>query len=305
MKQKLIIYLIFSILSVLIFYAVSRQNLKKRMRSITLVKDEQALLKERKQKRKKNLINLTYIPDSILAAVNGAALNIRVDEFVLIWISVTLLPALIWNIFTDNLLQTIIIAVIGSILPPLYINIVTGKRREKFANQLGDALMLMSNSLRSGFSFEQSLYTVGENMADPIASEFMTVQRELNVGISLEQSLDSLGERMQNADIRLLTSAVLIQRKVGGNLAEIMDTISKTIQDRIKLKNHIATITAQGKASGILIGTLPIALFVVISMINPEYMSIMYETLFGRILCATGIVMEILGFIVIKKMIDL
>lgn len=298
------------ILTIILIYVVvssmsSGKEVKNRINS--LASDEryaysQAL--KRRAKEKKG-INLVYVPNVIRNNVANSGINIRVEEFILVWVSLAVVPALIWNIFSGNLLQSIIIAVICAVIPPLYVSSATNNRKKKFGVQLGDALLLLSNSLRSGFSFEQALGTVAENMPDPVATEFKTVEKELNVGVSLEQSLNSLGERMSNKDVELLTSAVLIQRQVGGNLAEIVDTISETITERIKLKNRVNALTAQGKISGIMIGSLPVALFVIISMINPDYMEIMYTTTFGKIATAIGLVMEVLGFIVIKKMVQI
>lgn len=125
------------------------------------------------------------------------------------------------------------------------------------------------------------------------------------MGVPLEKVLNSLTKRTKNKDLELLTSAVLIQRKVGGNLADILETISVTIQERIRLKNHIKTITAQGKYSGYLIGAIPVFLYLAFSVISPGYMSVMYTSTYGYVLSALVVILEIVAFIIIKKMITL
>ena len=187
----------------------------------------------------------------------------------------------------------------------MFISIKTKKRKETFNNQLGDVLMLLSNSLRAGFTFEQALRSVAEDLPDPIGTEFMRIVQDVELGGDLERAMDDVANRMESEDMKLINTAVSIQRKVGGNLSNILDNISETIMDRIMIKKKINTLTAQGRISGLIISVLPVVLVVLISIINPEYMEPMFTTTFGHILLGLSVIMELLGFIFIKKTIDI
>ena len=260
---------------------------------------------EVKNNRRKKELSFLRIPQSIRRAVSDSGLLLRVEEYVMIWISLTIIPALIFFLFSENFLITVLLVAAGAAAPPVFLKVKKNSRLKKFGVQLGDALMLIANGLRAGFSFEQVLENVSKDMPDPISSEFARVSRELKMGMTLEESLTSLTDRIGNTDMRLLTSAVLIQRQVGGNLAEILDTISGTISDRINIKNHVSSLTAQGRISGIIVGLIPVFMYIAISVANPEYMSVFSETTFGHILLIVAVVMEVGGFLIIRKMSNL
>lgn len=255
--------------------------------------------------KRRNLPQFIKIPESVRADIAASGIPLRTEEFVMIWISIVFFPVLIFSVLGQGIFITICLAIIMSLVPPIFVKIKRKKRLDLFGVQLGDALPLISNGLRAGFSFEQALVSVAKDMPDPIAQELTRATRELAMGVSLEKVLNSLGERMENADMQLLTSAVLIQRKVGGNLADILETISETIQGRIRLKNHINTLTAQGRYSGYLIGAVPVFLLFILSAVSPDYMSVLWTTTYGIALLCLAVVMEIAAFIIIKKMITL
>lgn len=305
-------YILFAILSVLIFVfvylvTVKRDRLPERLRKIEKSFADSTVRENGTpvSTKKKRELSFLHIPKSVANAVRDSGLLLRVEEYVMIWISLATLPALLYFIISRKIMQTVLIVGIGTALPPIFLIIKKNSRLKKFSTQLGDALMLIANGLRAGFSFEQVLESAAKDMADPISSEFLRVSRELKMGLSLEDSLTALTERMENADMRLLTSAVLIQRQVGGNLAEILDTISGTIQDRIKIKNHVSSLTAQGKISGLIVGLVPVFLYIAISAANPEYMEVFSETTYGHVLLIVAVTMETAGFLIIRKMSNL
>lgn len=257
------------------------------------------------KQEKKRTLRFIRIPERVQNDIIASGIAIRIEEFVIIWISLVFFPAILVYIFGGSTLLCACIAFLMALLPPIYIKMKRQKRLELFGVQLGDALPLIANGLRAGFSFEQALGAVAKDMPDPISQEISKSCRELAIGVPLEKVLTSLTERTENKDLQLLTSAVLIQRKVGGNLADILDTISATIQERIRLKNRIKTLTAQGKYSGYLIGAVPALLYIAFSIISPSYMSVMYTTTYGYILTGVAIMLEISAFIIIKRMITL
>lgn len=248
------------------------------------------------------LLNKLYMPAQLRSAIRTAGISILPEEFMLIWLSAVMLPALIAYIISNNFLIVLIIAFLGGVLPVVYLRIKTQQRSALFATQLADTLQMLSNSLRSGFSFEQALTSIQKDGTPPASDEFGRAASELNFGMSLEDALNGVTERMQNTDMKLLTSAVLIQQKTGGNLANLVDTISGTIRERIKLQKNIKALTAQGRMSGYVIGALPVVLFILISTINPSYMSMFYTTTLGKALIVASIFLELIAFVIIKKM---
>ncbi|WP_161484957.1 type II secretion system F family protein [Neomoorella mulderi] len=177
------------------------------------------------------------------------------------------------------------------------------KRRIKFNGQIGDALVVMANALRSGFSFLQAMDMVRREMPDPIAKEFGTALLEMNWGSSTETALLGLTERVKSDDLDLVITAVLIQRQVGGNLAEILDNIAHTIKERVRIKGEIKTLTAQGRISGLIIGLLPIVLSTVIYLLNPGYLSLLFTTKTGVIMLLSAVLAQLMGVIMIRRII--
>jgi len=157
-----------------------------------------------------------------------------------------------------------------------------GKRLRAFDKQLGDTLVLLSNALKAGYSFAQAIATVSKSAQPPIADEFSRATREMALGISVDDALNHMTKRNNSEDFDLMVTAVQIHRVVGGNLAEILDTIANTIRERVRIKGEIRTLTAQARASGWIITILPIALAGILSLISPEYFNPMFkETLAG------------------------
>lgn len=306
--MKLILYLLFCVCLGLIIYIgfFKKDPIDARLDEIGKdpFESPDAAANAQKQEKKKAL-RFIRIPDRVQNDIIASGIAMRIEEFVMIWISLVFFPSIFVYIFGGSTLVCVCIAFVMALLPPLYIKTKRQKRLALFGVQLGDALPLIANGLRAGFSFEQALGSVAKDMPDPISQEVSKACRELAMGVPLEKVLTSLTERTENKDLQLLTSAVLIQRKVGGNLADILETISATIQERIRMKNRIKTLTAQGKYSGYLIGAVPAFLYVAFSIISPSYMSVMYTTTYGYILTFVAITLEIVAFIIIKKMITL
>ena len=197
------------------------------------------------------------------------------------------------------------LAAVGAFLPILFVKIKKGRRIKNFESQLGDTLIMMCNGLRSGFSFQQAMENVANDMPAPIGIEFGRVCNEIRYGATMEEALSNMVDRVKSPDLMLVVSAVLIQRTTGGNLSEILTTISQTIRDRIKIKGEISSITAQGRMSDMIIGALPICIAVVLMVINPDYMSTFFTTSTGKIMLAVSVVMEILGFFAIRKVVTI
>ncbi len=178
-------------------------------------------------------------------------------------------------------------------------------RRTAFVNQLGDCLTMVANAMRAGFSFLQAMDLVSKEMEPPISEEFAHVMREMNLGARIEKALDDMDKRVDSPDFSLMVTAVLIQRQVGGNLAQILDTISDTINERIRMRREVMALTAQGRASGWVLAALPVGLAGILSVVNPGYLTPLLEDPIGRMAIAGALVMEVIGFLVIQRVVDI
>ena len=171
-----------------------------------------------------------------------------------------------------GLLSALIFAVVGYFIPDWYVKFRQGKRLSAFNDQLSDTITLLANSLRSGYSFLQSMEMVARESPPPMGAEFRRVIREVGLGLSTQDALNNLVRRMPSEDLDLMITAVNIQQEVGGNLAVILDTIGHTIRERVRIKGEIRTLTAMGRVSGYLVAFLPIGIMITLNFINPEFM---------------------------------
>jgi tight adherence protein B len=236
-----------------------------------------------------------------------ADLKLRTSEFFMIQIGTTALLALIAGVrfgFSLGSLPEIFIAgLIGYIIPGRYVRYRIAQRLKAFNNQLGDTLTLLSNAIKAGYSFAQAIDTVAKNAVPPIADEFGRAVREMNLGGSPDEALQNITKRVASPDFDLVATAYSIHRTVGGNLAEILDNISYTIRERVRIKGEIATLTAQARASGTLITFLPIVLAVFMYFVTPTYFRPMFENFVGWVLIAIGVFMIFVGNLIIRRVV--
>ena len=199
----------------------------------------------------------------------------------------------------------IIGVVLGYFLPRFWVGRRIGGRLSAFNKQLPDTITLLSNSLRAGSSFLQSIELVSRETPAPMGEEMLRVVREVNLGLGMEEALHNMVRRIKSEDLDLMVTAISIQQSVGGNLAEILDTIAFTIRERVRIKGEVNTLTAQGRYSGYLVAFLPIAIAGMINMISPAFMKPLFEQTIGQILIGVGGVMMTIGFFAIKKITDI
>jgi len=233
--------------------------------------------------------------------LDKADILLRVDEFIGLNIITTLGAGFLGLLFTENVVRAFICAAVGALMPVLFLYIQKSKRANMLSEEIGESLTGMSNSLRAGYSFQQAMDLVSKETQGPLGKEYRRTLREINLGVTTEQALQNLINRVQNEDLELMISSVLIQRSIGGNLAEMFDKIADTIRQRIRMKGEVRVLTAQGRVSSLIIGLMPVFLIVVISIINPGYLNFFFETTLGWILLASAVVSEIIGFILIQK----
>jgi tight adherence protein B len=203
-------------------------------------------------------------------------------------------------------------AVLGFWLPKFWLNRRKGQRLKAFNRGLADTITLIANALRSGSSFLQAIEMVVREAQPPISTEFSRVIREVNLGLPFEQALANMVRRVRSEDLELMTTAISIQHQVGGNLAEILDSIAFTIRERVRIKGEIKSLTAQQRMSGYVVGFLPIGLVGILMTIAPKFMDPMFQKppeLFGLpaglIILGVGGFMMFLGFMAIRKIVDI
>lgn len=204
-----------------------------------------------------------------------------------------------------NLLLALAGAVLFFEIPFLVMRIRTRRRMKVFNRQLGDALILIANSLRTGYSFIQSFDLVAREMQPPMSTEFSRTIKEMNLGMTTEDALEKMSKRLQSNDLDLVITAVLIQRQVGGNLAELLDNLARTIRERVRIRGHIQTLTAQGRISGIIVTLLPLILGLIIYSLNPEYIELLFTNSVGSKLLAAAFVSQIIGVILIRRIVNI
>lgn len=179
------------------------------------------------------------------------------------------------------------------------------RRRKKFTNQLGDMLTMVANALRAGFSFMQAFELISREMDAPMGREVQLVVNEVNLGNTIESALDNMQRRVASPDFELVVTAVLIQRQVGGDLASILDTISETIAERVRMRREVLALTAQGRASGWVLAAIPIGLFIILYMMSPSYLSPLLDTDIGRMCIVGAFILEVIGFFVIQRIVNI
>lgn len=235
-----------------------------------------------------------------------AGLPLRGAEFLVICIGAALLGgAFVFVASGGNPLIGIGGAFINFWLPFLMVKMRTEKRMKEFNKQLGDALILIANSLRTGYSFMQAVDMVSREMRPPISVEFARTLKEMNLGVTTEEAMGNMAKRIDSDDLDLVITAVLIQRQVGGNLSEVLDNIARTIRERVRIRGEIKTLTAQGRVSGYVVSFLPVGLGLIIYLMNPEYMSLLFTHPVGRLMLVAGLVSQLIGIMLIRRIVDI
>ncbi len=178
-------------------------------------------------------------------------------------------------------------------------------RLKKFAAQLSDALELVARALRAGHSLAAGMHVVAEEMPSPIAEEFGRVFEEQNLGIPIEDALNSMCDRVPNLDLRFFVTSVGIQRQTGGDLAEILDKIGYVIRERYRILGQVKALTGEGRLSGVVLIALPFALFAFMLNTKPDYVEPLWTTDLGKKMSVCAIIAQILGALVIRKIVNI
>ncbi|GAA0480448.1 type II secretion system F family protein [Salinibacillus aidingensis] len=235
--------------------------------------------------------------------IETSGVPIRSEEFMAIRLLSVLLTFMTAFAMELNWMMVILLPLIGWFGPGSYLKHKRKKRIQACSDQLPQALGTISTAMKSGFSFMQAMQLVAKEVSDPLGTEFAKAIREMNLGISMEQSFQNLLSRLPNKDLKLVVTAVLIQRSTGGNLSKLFETIEETIHERIRMKDELKTLTSQGRMSAIIISLLPVVLGLILNVASPSYFSPMLEHPLGLVFLAMGAVSGFIGWLVIQKIV--
>ncbi len=191
------------------------------------------------------------------------------------------------------------------VVPILYLARRRRKRLKKLIEQLPDVFELLSQALRAGNSLANAMQLIATELPDPAGTEFGRVFHEQNLGLKIDDALRNLADRVDILDVRFFVTAVLIQRQIGGDLAEVLDKISAVIRERIQLFGTVQALTAEGRLSGLVLLALPVLVFIALLFLNPEYVKILLNDPAGKMMLTTAIIMQIMGWAMIKKIVNI
>lgn len=206
-------------------------------------------------------------------------------------------------ILTRSVPVGLVATVVGATLPNLYVRHRRTKRLNAFEELLPEAIDLVGRALRAGHPLSAGFKMAADDGPEPVASEFRRVFEEQRFGLPVQDSLLSMADRVNLVDVRILVTAILIQREVGGNLAEILDNLSTVVRARFTIRRQIRVYTAQGRMTGYLLSALPLILFALLYTINAQYMSILFTDPVGKIMVGVALTMQFIGFLWIRKII--
>ncbi len=244
--------------------------------------------------------------DNLATQLARADLKLTVAEFLALQvIAVIGGVAGAFILFGGGVLLPAAAGVFGFFGPRTYVRMRQRRRLNQFNDQLGDAINQMSNGLRAGYSVMQAMDSVAKELPPPICHEFLRVVQEMQLGLSMEQALGNMLRRIDSEDLDLMITAVNLNREVGGNLADILDVISYTIRERVRIKGEIRTLTAQGRASAYVITALPVGLTLLLLVMNRSYIMKLFTETCGWIMVGVGVLLISSGAFALRKITDI
>lgn len=237
--------------------------------------------------------------------LDQADLHITPSRLIMFSVMSGLLGALAASVLTIFIPLMILAGLVTASLPLLHVWWKRKKRFDAFLEHLPDALDLMSRAMSAGHAFSESLHMVSQEMPEPIATEFRKAYEEQNLGLSVKLALENLTQRIPLLDLKLCVTAIMIQRETGGNLAEILEKVAYTIRERFRILGDLKTLTTSSRMSAWLLCGLPIFVAVTVTVLNPEYMSVLWKDPRGHYLIAVAIFMQITGMLIVRKILKI
>jgi tight adherence protein B len=251
------------------------------------------------------ILNRFRLFKNLQRLIDQAGIPMKAGALVLGMLSLGGLVFLLVLNFLNSILFAIPAGLVTSILPLIYVRRKKKKRHEEFETLLPEAIDIIGNALKSGFSLESALSMVSREIPDPVGIEFAIAFEEQNLGVGLTEALSNMEKRVESDDLGLFVTALTIQKKTGGNLVEILDKIGGTIRERFQLKREVKIFTAQGRFSGFVLVILPMIMVGALLLINPGYLKTLWVDKIGNYLLAAAILMQLLGIWVIRRIVDI
>ena len=234
-----------------------------------------------------------------------AGLSMRVGTFVLVVAAGAMAAYLVGYLVFARLLIAIVFMVFGAAVPFLYVLHKKSARMQAFAEEFPDALDLLVSALRAGISFSSALQIVADESPEPIRSEFAIVVEEQALGLEMREALTNMAGRVDLVDLKFFVTAVVLQRDTGGNLTEVLENTSRLIRDRFRILGDIKTFTTQGRLTGWILTCLPLGIGLFMVIVAPDYFHKMWDLPAGRAVLGFAAMMQILGSLAIKKIVDI
>jgi tight adherence protein B len=239
------------------------------------------------------------------AELEAAGVSVRSGEFVVLSVAAGLIGAVFGAAILRNPLMALLVGAAAGAGPTMALKVSMKRRAEKLRDQLPDVLTIMASSLRAGHSFMQSLDTVAREITQPAATEFQRVVAEIRLGRSTDEALEALAVRVGSADFRWAVLAVNIQREVGGNLAEILDTVADTLRERATMRRQIRVLTSEGRLSAWVLAILPCVIGLYMFAVNPKYISLLVTTKLGLMMLAVAGTLLVAGILWMRKIVNI
>jgi tight adherence protein B len=240
----------------------------------------------------------------LAAMLSHADVPLTVAEFAIV-ILIAGMSGFLVGQWRGGPLLGLLLGAIAAFIPLLYVRHRENKRRQKFAEQLPDLLALLTGGLRAGYGLGQAVGSAAEQIAPPAKEELERVMRAVGLGLPLPRALEEMAARVGSEELDLVVTAINVQFELGGNLAQTLEIISVTIRDRLRIKREIRVFTAQQRLTGYILVLMPVALAIALYIIAPEYMSRLFEPGLMRIVLITAIVMQVLGFLIMRRIVDI
>jgi tight adherence protein B len=236
-----------------------------------------------------------------------AGVNLRVGEYLLLRVLFTglgfVIPFVASRAAVGGLIVGLALAVVGFMAPAQYVQMRKRRRRHAIERQLPEALTHIANAMRAGFALLQAIDSAGRRLQPPLAGEFATLVTDVNLGRTLEDALAELNERAGSYDLDMVVTAILIQRRTGGNLSEILDNVAETMRERDRVRGEIRVLTAQQRFAGSVLSAWPAVVAAVFFVLNPDLMSNLWTTPVGLVLLIGAGVLQLLGFLTIRRIV--
>ncbi|HEY0602584.1 MAG TPA: type II secretion system F family protein [Herpetosiphonaceae bacterium] len=250
-------------------------------------------------------VNDRSFAGSVRASLARADVKLNVGEYLLIKVAAVVLPFLLFWLLTGYMISGLLFALLGFLIPEVWLRMRERKRVQQFVLQLPDTLALIVGGMRAGFSLQQSMLNVSKEAPEPTATEFMRLGQELQLGIPLQEALDGMVRRIKSPDLEMIVSVFKIHSRVGGNLAMVLENVGSTIRERVRLRREVQVITAQQRYASYVLGALPFVLGMILMAINPGYMMEMFHWNIYLCIPITAFIMTIAGFLVIRRIVDI